>query len=154
MKKSLLSLIALSLLLLTACDQGNFYEENKVIKNRSWSYDDQQKFSVHISDARPQYDLYINVRHTPNYAFSNLFVLLHQQGPSLKDTAYRYEVKLAELDGKWLGKSAGSMFSQQLMVKENFTFPDTGQYNFAIEQNMRENPLREISDIGLKIVKK
>lgn len=154
MKSKSLYAIIFGLILFASCDQGNFYDVNKPIDNREWSYANLAKFAVEIADPNSKYDIYIQIRHTPEYNYSNLFVLLHQSGKSLKDTAYRHEISLAELDGRWLGKSAGNLFSKEILAKENFTFPDSGRYNFAIEQNMRDNPLKNISDVGLKIVKK
>ncbi|MCA5005388.1 gliding motility lipoprotein GldH [Sphingobacterium bovistauri] len=139
---------------LGSCMDNSSFEENKVIANRSWDYAQIPTFSVKIKDNKAKYDVLISVRHTNQYDFSNLFILLHEKGKGLLDTAYRKEIKLAELDGKWTGKSSGSLYETQYLAKENFTFPDTGTYTFSIEQNMRVNPLTEISDVGIKLLKK
>ncbi|WP_140936997.1 gliding motility lipoprotein GldH [Sphingobacterium lumbrici] len=140
--------------LLSSCIDGAYYENSSTIPNYSWSYDDIQKFEVNIDDATVRYDMYINLRHSADYNFSNLFILLHEKGKGLKDTAYRKEIVLAQLDGRWLSNSAGGVYENQYLAKENFTFPDTGKYEFAVEQNMRENPLKDIINVGIKLVKK
>jgi gliding motility-associated lipoprotein GldH len=61
---------------------------------------------------------------------------------------------LAESDGRWLGNSAGNLYGQTVLLRENFTFPDTGKYVFSVGQSMRENPLRGINDVGIKIIKR
>ena len=139
---------------LSSCTDNALYNENKAIVNRSWEYSQIPSFSVKIDDKKAKYDIFINVRHTNLYDYSNLFVLLHEKGKGLIDTSYRKEIKLAELDGKWLGHSSGSLYEIQYLAKPNFSFPDTGTYTFAIEQNMRTNPLLEINDVGIKIIKK
>ena len=96
----------------------------------------------------------MDIRHTPEYAFSNLFVLIHQQGPDKKRYTFRKEVKLAKPDGKWTGKSSGSLYNNQTIIHNDYQFPDTGLYIVSIEQHMRENPLKEITDIGLKVIPK
>ncbi len=144
----------LVVLLLSACQQGHFYEVNKEIKGQRWDYDSQPAFDVTITDKGAKYDVYVNLRHTAYYPFSNLFFLLHEKGKGLKDTAYRHEFHLAELDGRWTGESAGNLYEQSVLVKENFSFPDTGKYVFSVEQNMRENPLPGINDVGLKLIKR
>jgi len=35
----------------------------------------------------------------------------------------------------------------------NYKFPAKGVYHFEIEQNMRDNPLREVNDVGLRVEK-
>lgn len=145
----------LSLLLaFSGCSEPAFYETNTRIADRKWSYADVPKFEVHITDAQSRYDISVNVRHSAAYKYSNIFFLLHEKGPGIKDTAYRHEMKLAELDGRWLGRSAGNLYENQLLLKENYAFPDTGLYQFGVEQNMRENPLLDITDVGLKLIKK
>ena len=139
---------------LTSCDSPALFDQNISIPDRSWTYDQKPTFPIQIEDKNAKYNIYINVRHSKAYDYSNLYVLLAEKGSKLKDTAYRKEIQLAELDGRWLGKSAGSVYQMEYLAKENFSFPDTGKYTFTIEQNMRVNPLKDIVDIGLKVVKK
>ncbi|WKK58630.1 gliding motility lipoprotein GldH [Sphingobacterium sp. BN32] len=152
--KAYIGLFLMFIFLLNSCQEGYFFEKNTDIPKQSWDYKNKPAFDVHITEPRTKFDVYVNLRHNAYYPFSNIFILLHEKGKGLKDTAYRHEVKLAELDGRWTGKSAGNLYEQSILVKENFTFPDTGKYVFSIEQNMRENPLHGINDVGLKLVKK
>ena len=92
-----------------------------------------------------------NLRHTNNYAYANIFVLLHQHAPSGARDTTPVEIELAAPDGRWLGSGSGAVFSHQHLVRGNYTFPDTGRYVFLIEQNMRENPLPGVTDVGIRI---
>ncbi|GHE29398.1 gliding motility lipoprotein GldH [Sphingobacterium griseoflavum] len=155
MKDLSVRLLFLSILFLCdACNESAVFQRNESILNHSWSYSDIPRFDVHVTDASAHYDIWVNIRHDNDYRYANLFFLLHEKGPLLSDTSHRYEIKLAELDGRWTGKSAGSLYVNQLLVKDAYQFPDTGIYHFAIEQNMRENPLRNITDVGITVVKK
>lgn len=138
---------------LSSCDTNAVFDKNIAITDRTWSYDQKPIFNVNIDDKAAKYNIYINVRHTNSYDYSNLYVLLSEKGNKIADTTYRKEIKLAELDGRWLGVSAGSIYQMEYLAKENYSFPDTGKYIFSIEQNMRVNPLNDIVDIGLKVVK-
>jgi len=137
-----------------SCDQTAIINENKPIENKTWLYTSHPSFQFHISDKTKKYDVLIDVRHTPEYAFSNLFVLIYQQGPDKKTNTFRKEIKLAKSDGKWIGKSSGSLYNQQSIIHQDYIFPDTGLYTISIEQNMRDNPLQEITDIGLTLIPK
>lgn len=141
-------------LCLSSCVDGSFYEKDSPLTGRSWSHENKQKFEVNITDNSAKYDVFITVRHSPSYKFANLYLLLHEQGVGLKDTAYRKEIILAQPDGRWIGHSAGGLYEIERIAKDNFSFPDTGKYVFEIEQNMRDNPLKEIVDVGIKILKK
>jgi len=146
-------IIAILSLLLGSCQQGSFFEKNIVIPNQSWDYEFKPEFKIDVKDPKAHYDLFLELRHTANYSYSNIFVLVHQKH-STKDSSNRFELKLAELDGRWTGKSAGSLYEQSMLIKENMQFPDTGLYVIHLEQNMRDNPLKGINDVGLKLIKK
>src|SRR5690606_9345469 len=134
-----------------ACTDTAVFDKNVAIADNAWHYDDQPRLTAHITDAGQRYDIYLNLRHTPDYRYSNIFLLVHQSGPGMTDTTERFELRLAEADGRWLGRSTGSMYAHQQLIKENVHFPDTGLYHFTFEQNMRENPLRDVADVGLRI---
>lgn len=139
------------LILVTSCTDTAVLDENVAIADNTWHYDDQPELTAHITDTRQRYDIYLNLRHTPDYRYSNIFMLVHQSGPGIQDTTERFELSLAEPDGRWLGRSTGSMYAHQRLIKENVHFPDTGLYHFIIEQNMRENPLRGVADVGIRV---
>ena len=149
-----LAISVLACLAFISCDSNAYFEKNLPIKDQAWNYKDKPAFEVKIDDKNAKYDVFINLRHTNNYDYSNIFVLLHEKGKGLKDTTYRKEIPLAAVDGKWYGNTAGSLYEVQFLAKENFIFPDTGTYTFALEQNMRDNPLKDVNDVGIKIIKK
>lgn len=140
---------------LTGCtDPNRMMDENTSIINHNWSYGNKVKFDVQIDDPAANYNLYLNVRVTANYRYSNMFLLVYQSGGAFKKTATtRYELKLASPTGEWLGKGSGSMYSYQIPFKTKYRFPAKGKYHFEIEQNMRDNPLRSVSDVGLRVEK-
>lgn len=153
MKRLNMYLIFTLIFIAFSCQEGAYFEKNESIANRNWNYNDTKNFPVHIDDIGQKYDLFINVRHTSDYTFSNLFLQIFEEGKAESDTT-RIEIKLAELDGRWTGKKKGDLYEHQITAKENFSFRDTGIYVFRIEQNMRENPLLHINDVGVKLVKK
>ncbi|MFA6947023.1 MAG: gliding motility lipoprotein GldH, partial [Pedobacter sp.] len=99
------------------------------------------------------YNLYLNLRHTSNYKYSNIFLLIHVIGPDGKRLTERKEFKLALPDGEWLGSGSGNMYSYQLLFRENYKFPLKGKYIIELEQNMRDNPLSYVTDAGIRVEK-
>lgn len=138
-------------LFVASCTDTAIVDQNVAIPDRLWSYDHQPSIAAYITDTAAYYDIFLNVRHTPDYRYSNIFILLHEIYPDGTDTVERFELQLAAPDGRWLGSGAGSVYAHQQLVKESVRFPDTGKYVFVLEQNMRENPLREVTDAGIRI---
>ena len=136
-----------------SCQEGSFFEKNIVIPNQSWDYEFKPTFTIDVKDPTAHYDLFLELRHTAYYPYSNIFVLVHQKHLP-QDSTNRFELKLAELDGRWVGKSAGNLYEQSTLIKENIQFPDTGKFVISLEQNMRDNPLKGVNDVGIKLIKK
>jgi gliding motility-associated lipoprotein GldH len=148
-----LFLLIVPVLLIVSCTDPNaIIDQNTSIENHNWSYANKIKYPVKIDDAAISYNIYINLRVTGEYRYSNIFVLMHRSGPKL-NALTRFEIKLADKDGQWLGKGSGNLYSYQVPLITNFKFPAAGTYQFEIEQNMRDNPLHEVSDVGLRVEK-
>ena len=143
----------LVMLFLNGCTDPNaIIDQNTPIENHNWSYANRIKNSVKIDDASIPYNLYLNLRVTGEYKYSNIFVLIRKNGPKLTGVT-RYEVKLANPDGEWLGQGSGNLYSYQVSFLTDFKFPEKGTYTFEIEQNMRDNPLHEVNDVGMRVEK-
>ncbi|GAA4804899.1 hypothetical protein GCM10023231_37540 [Olivibacter ginsenosidimutans] len=140
-------------LLLTSCSDEAIVDEFKPVPDGAWNYGFTPEFAVKIDHREIAYQLRINVRLSADYPYSNLFVLIHQTDVHKAVTSTkRIGLKVADKDGKWLGKGVGSLYSYQITYNTDYHFPDTGTYQFKIEQNMRDNPLKGVRDIGICIV--
>jgi gliding motility-associated lipoprotein GldH len=146
--------IALLIALCSGCsDPQALIDQNNAVPDHNWSYLSKFNYSVKIDNEKLAYNLYMNLRVTADYKYSNLFVLITQTAPDKKNTVKRYELKLANAQGEWLGKGSGNLYSYQVPFLTNYRFPVKGTYHISIEQNMRDNPLREVSDVGLRVEK-
>jgi gliding motility-associated lipoprotein GldH len=153
--KYLFPAMIVSMLLSSAgcTDPNAIIDQNTEISNNNWSYSNKIKYDVKIDNENIPYNLYLNLRVTGDYKYSNLFVLIRQENPDKKAAGTRYEFKLANPDGEWLGDGSGNLYSYQVPFRTNYKFPAKGIYRFQIEQNMRDNPLHEVSDVGLRVEK-
>lgn len=147
-------LITLVLFTAQGCtDPDSVIDESTAIANHNWSYVNKLKYDVKIDDIQEPYNLYFNLRVSGSYRYSNIFALLSQTSPGKKTHTTRYEFKLANNDGEWLGSGSGNLYSYQLLLRKQYKFPAKGVYHFQIEQNMRDNPLHEVIDAGLRVEK-
>ena len=138
--------------IISACNDKNVViDTNHEIVKHNWSYVDKVKIPVTISNTAKIYSIYLNLRHSGDYKYSNIFILVHQISPKGKVTTERKEIKLANPDGEWLGKGSGNLYSYQILFQKQIKFSDVGKYQFELEQNMRDNPLREVVDVGLRV---
>jgi len=147
------ALVSLALCCAGCSDPGGVTDQNTAVPGHNWTYAGKFSYTVKIDDEKIPYNLYMNLRVTADYKYSNLFVLITETGPNKKPKITRYELKLAGKDGEWLGSGSGNLYSYQVPFRTNYKFPAKGVYHFTIEQNMRDNPLHEVSDVGLRVEK-
>ena len=147
--KYILPIMAM-LFMVSSCTENNLVDTNEAITENSWTYAKSAKASFEIKDVNKAYNIYFKLRHTADYRYANLFVLAHLKGNGLYRNT-RYEFKLAHSDGAWLGKGSGDIFSNNFTLLTNYRFAKPGKYEIEVEQNMRDNPLLGISDVGINI---
>lgn len=151
--------IILLVALFSACDSNKVFEENIALENHIWNLDNHPKFQVEIMDTTTEMNLFVNVRHSAHYPFSNLWIFVNTANPKGEISTDTLECVLAAKDGKWLGSGLGDIWDIQIPLKTQ-VFNSPGDYIFEIEQAMRYGDqarieqLPEIMDIGLRIEKK
>lgn len=152
--RSSISFLLIIILAITACDNPNaVVDVQQTIEDGNWTYTQKIKVPVKIEDNRIPYNVYINLRHTADYKYANIYIRIREIGPAKMNETFRKEFTLANPDGEWLGTGSGNLYNYQLPIKKNYLFPHKGTYVFVLEQNMRDNPLREITDVGLRVEK-
>jgi gliding motility-associated lipoprotein GldH len=143
-------LVALSL---SACTSLDVFEQSVAFKGQQWSGGQKPSFDFHISDTTALYNIYLVFRHTDAYRFNNIWLKLYRSGP---DTSYTRQVdlRLATNDKGWLGSGMDDIWEHRIKITEApVEFRKSGDYRFAIEQVMRQDPLQHVINIGLRVEK-
>ncbi|MFV0471682.1 MAG: gliding motility lipoprotein GldH [Paludibacteraceae bacterium] len=138
-------------LFVVSCHQSDIYFQYKNIPQNNWHKDSSLIFNCYIEKKEIPYNIYLHIRHQGNYPYQNMWLFLQQDNPdsvSIKDSV---EVFLANQYGKWLGSGAGSLKEMPVLYKQSVYFPDTGTYDLEIKQGMRDDLLRGISSVGVRI---
>lgn len=146
-------LVCVVVLLLSACDKARLMEENEQINNNSWQLKDAKTFEAEISDTAISYNLYINVRHSFQFEWRNMWVNIKTTFPDGKKFDKRVNLVLSEPDGHWFGDCLGDNCDMQIGIQDKAYFPQPGKYTFTITQDMRVDPLPFVKSIGMRIEK-
>ena len=140
------------LLGLFSCDTNKVFEEYIEVEGANWQKENVASFEFIAEDTVTAHNIYINVRNTGGYLYSNLYLFVTMKGPNggeLRDTV---NCILADNRGKWLGNGIGDLWDLQIPYVGGFKFAQTGRYTISYEQAMRvENGLKGITDIGLRV---
>ena len=144
--------------LFTACDANRVFEENRKISNGVWNVLDTISFQVDMTDSITPHNIYINIRNSGAYAYSNLFIFITTTFPNGKTSKDTVECVLAD-QKHWLGSGIGDLWDHQILYRSQVRFPLLGKYIFSYEQAQRsgEKSLIEnlpgILDVGIRIEK-
>jgi gliding motility-associated lipoprotein GldH len=151
MKKLLIPLLAL--LVFAACDSKRVYDKFESIEENSWKYEDLKNFEFEIQDTSLSYQFYIQTRNTSAYNYSNFYMLLTLETPKGDSSEERMNFLLADETGKWLGDGSNGLYTCKIKVKDTLKFSEIGTYKATLKQDMRDNPLLGIADVGVRIEK-
>ena len=149
MRNYYLLILAISLI---SCD-NTVYQNYYSFENESWNSDSLKSFDFEIMDTLATYSLSLNVRHSIDYEYQNLFVFVSSE---VNDTI---ELILADKNGKWKGSGISDVREFTHSLQKDRTFSKKGKYSINIEQAMRYGAsekiqnLPNILDVGL-IIKK
>lgn len=152
----LTKIVTFTLLILMAvfsisCDRSAIFDETIDVKEGGWFKNDLARFDVLIDDSTGSYDYYLNIRHSVDYRYSNLFVFMNTTYPTGNISRDTVEFVLADKSGKWHGKGWGEIKDNSILLVKGIKFPLQGAYTFQIQQAMREDTLKGVSNIGIRI---
>lgn len=154
--KIILGLVAVCLNLVS-CDSNSVFDEYQSVSNQ-WNKDSVISFKVNPPDSTNAYNVFVNLRNTNDYKYSNLFLIVSSKFPNGKVIKDTLEYRMAKPNGEFLGTGFSDVKENKLWYKENVVFQETGDYQFDIQHAMRENGkvqgvenLEGITDVGLRI---
>ena len=146
--------------LLIACQQNVTFNQYQSIEKSQWQNGQVVAFDIPITDTISFYNLFINVRNTNDYEFSNLLLITRMSFPDNKQVIYTLEYEMTNAKGDFLGSGFSEIKENKLFYKEKIRFTKSGNYLFEVKQSMRKRNeiegmkfLNGVSDVGLSIEK-
>ena len=156
MKKTFLAGI-IAITILVSCKSIDLYEKSVTIPGHAWRSGYKPAFTFTIKDTSTPYQLFVVLRHTDKYRYNNIYLNLYIKQPGEDSTrTARYDLVLANDEG-WLGSGMDDIYEHRIALTPiggEFYFRKPGDYTFTLEQLMREDPLENVLNAGLRIEKK
>jgi gliding motility-associated lipoprotein GldH len=146
-------LLILCCLQLTACNSIGVFEKNIAFKKQEWAGNYKPAFTFNITDTTAAYNIYLVLRHTDAYNYNNIWMKFTRKGP---DTSYTQQVdlRLATNGQGWLGTGMDDIWEHRIPITQAATqFRKSGNYEFTLEQVMRQDPLLHVLNVGLRVEK-
>lgn len=144
-----ISLLIGGICLLTSCRHDIVYSDFVAIPSGEWDENQLPEFAFNIADREAAYDILLYVRHTERYPYQNMWLFVRGNRQYM-DTVEFY---LADDRGRWLGDKHHGFIEMPVLLEENYHFPDTGRYYFAVQHGMRDSLLRGVTDVGIEVIR-
>lgn len=144
---------------LVSCDSISVFDEYQSVPD-SWNKNEVISFNVKAPDSINAYNLFVNLRNTNDYKYSNLFLIVEMNYPHGKTEVDTLEYKMTEPNGEFKGTGLTSVKENKLWYKEAMIFNEDGEYKVNIQHAMRINgsvkgieELEGVTDIGFRVEK-
>jgi len=145
--------------MMISCDSNRIFDQYRSIPDK-WHKDSVVAFNIMPPDSINKYDLFVNLRNTSDYKFSNLFLIVEMNFPNGKVIKDTLEYQMAEPSGEFLGEGFSDLKENKLWYKEGVIFNESGNYEVNIQHAMRVNGevrgienLEGITEVGFRIEK-
>jgi gliding motility-associated lipoprotein GldH len=139
---------------LASCSPLNnpLLDETAAISENGWRIDQPIRFEIQVTDTLQLYDVYISLRHNTDYEWMNLFLFLKTYYPDQEYSRDTLECFLSDETGRWFGKGGSSVKDRVMLFRRNVRFPQEGRYVFEFVQGMRTESVKNVMDLGMKVV--
>jgi gliding motility-associated lipoprotein GldH len=137
-----------------SCNKVDVFEKNTSIPGHNWVSSFKPVADFTITDTSSLYNLYIVLRHTDAYRYNNIWLNIGSQAPADSMRYQRFDLQLGTDSKGWEGNGMDDIWEVRKSITNGpFKFNKTGNYKFSVAHVMRENPLPEIMNVGIRVEK-
>ena len=136
-----------------SCTTVDLYERTVSLPGHEWKSTNKPEFNFTITDTTVLYQVFFVIRHTEKYNYNNIWVNYYYQPPN--DTLHKEsrEFQLATNEKGWLATGMDDIYEHRIKLAPDAGKLKAGSYKFILENIMREDPLKEVLNVGVRIEK-
>ncbi|HLG39549.1 MAG TPA: gliding motility lipoprotein GldH [Chitinophagaceae bacterium] len=136
-----------------SCTTIDLYEKTVPVPGHAWENSFRPSFDFTIKDTSSLYQPFLVLRHNEKYNYNNIYINLYVKGPG-QDTAIKIQKNLSlATNEKWTATGMDDIYEHRIELGVAQLLK-AGNYQFTVEQIMRESPLQNVFDVGIRVEKK
>jgi gliding motility-associated lipoprotein GldH len=145
--------VAILLCLSMSCSGPKVFEEYHKFDHQSWNRFDLIKFEFTKAELNREYDLYVVLRHLPEFALKELPVNISLLMPSGAVRSRDYKLRFFDNEGNRLSECLGDYCDISILLMNGVTFSEPGSIQIEIENKFTKIELPSVLEVGLIINK-
>ncbi|HRN79047.1 MAG TPA: gliding motility lipoprotein GldH [Ferruginibacter sp.] len=139
---------------LFSCKQVEVFEQNRIIPSGKWMRNVPVQGTFEITDTLSAYNIYIVLRHTDAYEYNNIWLNIGLQSPGGEMNFQKVDLTLGNDIHGWEGTGMNDIREvRKLISGRPRQFIKPGVYHFQIGHIMRNDPLLNVLNAGLRVEK-
>ena len=127
-------------------------KEVDVKESIGWMFSDSLSVDFSISDTNRLYAMRLQLNHTPDFNFENVYTRIHTLFPDGKLSVQILSLALTNETGAWVGQCNKTVCKVEIALQEQIIFPAKGNYKITIAQFMRTDTLSGIGNIRFLLI--
>lgn len=147
------SIATLLVLLCCSCSEGTTFHGYKTLSSEGWAREQVLNYEVEVDSLNKSSDISLELTYNNDYPYSNLYLFV-----SANDTigneifSDTLNITLADEFGQWKGDGWGGVYQQIVEYKNSYKFSTSGTYKISVKQGMRDNSIKGIERVGVRII--
>ncbi len=142
-----------AVLVLQACNTIDVYEKTTPFPTHAWASNNKPGFEFVITDTASLYNIYTVIRHTDAYRYNNLYLNVTTIAPGDTAITQQLELHLGDNTKGWLGSAMDDIIEHRILLTRFPVKLKAGKYKFTLQQTMRDDPLENMLNAGLRVEK-
>ena len=135
------------------CSTIDVFEKTVAFDKQEWYTSNKPNFVFTINDTAALYNIFIVLRHTDAYHFNNIWLNVTTFAPGDTANTQQLNLRLGDNTKGWLGSAMDDIIEHRIPITKNPVYLKKGNYTFILQEIMREDPLQNILNAGIRFEK-
>jgi gliding motility-associated lipoprotein GldH len=137
----------------SSCQTVDLYEKNVPVPGHQWKSSFKPEFSFTVKDSAALFRPYFIIRHTEKYNYNNIWINFYYRLPGDTIRKEMKEMQLASNEKGWLASGLDDIYEHRIPLTDKPFKLKPGNYLFQLENIMREDPLKDVLSVGIRMEK-
>ena len=144
-------ILCICLILISSCTDKTIYSHSVSFENGTWKNQDPAIFNFSIDETTEKYNLFLDIDHSADYSFENLYVRIKTQFPDQTTVLDTLSIEMIDNQGGWISNCGNDNCELTVFLQQRTMFKSAGDHQISIEQFTRQNDLQGVRSLAFRV---